>query len=71
MSEKKRRPRKKLFKPVEPVHETLPIESNEYFSFIAGYTSGGAAYGLTWEEYNPYDENSARNNMAIEEPEEE
>ena len=51
MSEKKRRPRKKLFKPIEPDHETLPIESNEYFSFIAGYTSGGAAYGMTCEEF--------------------
>jgi hypothetical protein len=59
MSEKKRRPRKKLFKPVDPGDIILPLESNEYFSFIAGYTSGGAVYGLTWEEFNPYDESSA------------
>lgn len=69
MSEKKRRPRKKLFKPVDPDDIILPIESNEYFSYIAGYTSGGAAYGLTWEEYNPDDESSARNIIEIEEPE--
>lgn len=25
------------------------IESDEKFYFIAGYTSGGAAYGITWE----------------------
>lgn len=28
----------------------LYIESDENFYFIAGYTSGGAAYGITWEE---------------------
>lgn len=26
------------------------IESDETFAFIAGYTSGGAPYGATWEE---------------------
>lgn len=26
------------------------IEQDEYFYFIAGYTDGGAAYGITWEE---------------------
>jgi hypothetical protein len=55
MSEKKRRGPKRKLKPVNPDGLTLPIESNEYFSFIAGYTSGGAAYGLTWEEFNPAD----------------
>lgn len=25
-------------------------ESDECFAFIAGYTSGGFAYGITWEE---------------------
>ena len=24
--------------------------SDEIFAFIAGYTSGGAPYGITWEE---------------------
>jgi hypothetical protein len=28
------------------------IESNEYFAYIAGYTSGGVPYGTSWEEYN-------------------
>lgn len=27
-------------------------ESDETFAFIAGYTSGGAPYGITWEEMN-------------------
>lgn len=26
------------------------VESNEIFAFIAGYTSGGFPYGITWEE---------------------
>lgn len=55
MSEKKRRGPKKKFKAINPEDFSLPVESNEYFSFIAGYTSGGAAYGSTWEEFNPED----------------
>lgn len=27
------------------------IESDEQFAFIVGYTSGGAPYGITWEEW--------------------
>lgn len=32
-------------------------DSDEQFYFIAGYTSGGAAYGITWEEMalDPYE----------------
>lgn len=26
------------------------FESDDTFAFIAGYTSGGFAYGVTWEE---------------------
>jgi len=26
------------------------IEQDEYFYYIVGYTSGGAPYGITWEE---------------------
>lgn len=26
------------------------FEQDEYFYFIAGYTPGGAPYGITWEE---------------------
>lgn len=31
-------------------HEALCIDSDETFAFIAGYTSGGAAYGNRWED---------------------
>lgn len=26
------------------------IEQDHYFAYIVGYTSGGAAYGITWDE---------------------
>ena len=32
----------------EPEHP--PMEQDDTFFFIAGYTSGGAPYGLAWEE---------------------
>lgn len=35
--------------------ETL-IDSDETFAFIAGYTSGGAPYGITWEDWNEKEE---------------
>lgn len=43
-------------KPTEPTKkkrksEELPLlDQDENFYFIAGYTDGGAPYGLTWEE---------------------
>lgn len=30
--------------------DDLPFDSDEHYYFIAGYTSGGFAYGITWEE---------------------
>jgi hypothetical protein len=48
MSEKRHGNRKKI-KKVKPEINSL-IESDEYFGFIAGYTSNGVAYGLTHEE---------------------
>ena len=30
--------------------ELSPMEQDDTFFFIAGYTSGGVPYGLTWEE---------------------
>ena len=47
MSEKKSRNRK-LKK--EKIDEHVELDSDENFAFIAGYTSGGAPYGLTNEE---------------------
>lgn len=57
MSEK-RRSKKKGFKPFTPKTNNLPGDSDDYFSFIAGYTSSGVPFGLTWDEYDPKHEES-------------
>ena len=30
--------------------QAAPPEQDNYFYYIAGYTPGGAPYGITWEE---------------------
>ncbi len=35
--------------PEAPLSE-LEVDSDDTFAFIAGHTSGGAPYGVTWEE---------------------
>ncbi|HIX14126.1 MAG TPA: hypothetical protein H9740_00110 [Candidatus Hungatella pullicola] len=42
---KKKKPRRKKKQEIAP----LP-EQDDIFFFIAGYTSGGTPYGVTWEE---------------------
>jgi hypothetical protein len=42
-----KKPRRRIQKPRA---EAYTIDSDAIFSFIAGYTSGGAPYGATWEE---------------------
>jgi len=32
------------------VYDMYNKDSDEYFYYIAGYTSNGVAYGITWEE---------------------
>lgn len=63
MSEKKNRLKK--IKPFKTKKIDWPKDSDSNFSFIAGYTSGGAPYGLTWDEYNPnhVDQNKSTNNL--------
>ncbi len=47
---KKARKRKGAHKKKQTAEEELPWEQDERFAVIIGYTSGGAPYGLTWEE---------------------
>lgn len=47
MALKKKNKRKKR----NEIDEEDIIESDETFAYIAGYTSGGFAYGITWEEW--------------------
>jgi hypothetical protein len=37
----------------------LGFDQDEQFAFIVGYTSGGAPYGLTWEEWADIEEAEA------------
>lgn len=51
MNEKKNRLEK--IKPFKPKTIDWTKDSDINFSFIAGHTSGGMCFGLTWEEYSP------------------
>jgi hypothetical protein len=51
MSEKKNRFKKN--KPCQPIINDWTKDSDANFSFIAGHTSGGTPFGLTWDEYAP------------------
>jgi hypothetical protein len=44
----KSRRRKKEAREEGGINDT---DSDEHFAFIAGYTAGGAAYGITWKEW--------------------
>ena len=36
----------------EAVQAELGFDQDDYFGYIVGYTSGGAPYGLTWDEWD-------------------
>jgi hypothetical protein len=40
-------------------------ESDDHFAYIAGYTSGGAPYGITWEEQEEIERRAAAKIFAI------
>ena len=52
-----KKPRKKKKSKNKPENDWNNFQDDRFF-FIAGYTSGGAPYGVTWEEMgmNPYDD---------------
>lgn len=49
MASKSKVKKSKRKKRQEEFEENL-FESDDTFAFIVGYTSGGAPYGVTWEE---------------------
>lgn len=55
LNKKKKRKERKFQKQQQ---ETFDDFQDDQFFFIAGYTSGGAPYGVTWEEMglSPYEE---------------
>ena len=42
------------------------FDSDEVFAFIAGYTSGGVPYGITWEEMQQIEELEEVDNKSYE-----
>ncbi len=52
----KKRNHKKQFKSYIPKDDEFPIESDDYFAFIVGYTPGGTAYGITHDEWKEIQE---------------
>lgn len=42
----------------------LEPESDDYFAYIAGYTPGGAPYGITWEEQEEIERYTAAQNST-------
>ena len=62
---KKERRLEKRGRREEPV-----IEQDEGFAFIAGYTSGGIPYGITWEEQAELDRKEKERTDLQEEAEE-
>jgi hypothetical protein len=40
-------------------------ESNEHFAFIAGYTEGGAPFGVTWEEWEASEHNQSSDHSPV------
>lgn len=39
--------------------EEIATDSDEHFAYIAGYTAGGAPYGVTWEEMEAVERSAA------------
>ena len=50
-------------------HSDFPCpDQDETFAYIAGYTEGGFAYGVTWEEWEQLEqESSTSSELEIEE----
>lgn len=45
-----RRKARNVKKLKHPENKTVLLDQDENFYYIAGYTSGGAPYGITWEQ---------------------
>ena len=42
------------------LHPNSPcLDQDELFAYIAGYTEGGFAYGVTWEECEQFEQESS------------
>jgi len=50
MTKQERADRRQVLKARKEAELEADLEQDGTFAFIAGYTSGGAPYGVTWEE---------------------
>ena len=42
------------------LHSSCPcLDQDDTFAYIAGYTEGGFAYGVTWEEWEQFEQESS------------
>jgi len=62
--QKERQALERKRKKQEELEEMMWEDSDEHFAFIAGYTSGGAPFGITWEEWDNLDD------VEVDEPDE-
>lgn len=46
-------------KPKKLAPEQIAPDSDEHFAYIAGYTGGGAPYGVTWDEMGATERSAA------------
>jgi hypothetical protein len=57
---KKKKPQTKRMNRSARPHSDFPcLDEDETFAFIAGYTEGGFAYGVTWEEWEQLEQESS------------
>jgi hypothetical protein len=61
-AQKKAKEQRKQLENEKRLAEVYP-NSDDTFYYIAGYTSGGAPYGLTWEENETEDEDYSPDNI--------
>jgi len=61
-----RKKRKNRVKKTTPESSVELIEQDDYFYFIAGYTDGGAPYGITWEEQEEIEYKERQREQRIE-----
>ncbi|MCL1976520.1 MAG: hypothetical protein FWG55_00170 [Candidatus Bathyarchaeota archaeon] len=64
MTRREQLKQKKAEEKLSKQHLNNNEEQNDLFYYIAGYTSGGAPYGITWKEMglNPYENENEDNN---------
>ena len=64
MSKKNEKQRRK--KPT--VSDGYLVDNDDTFAFIAGYTSGGAPYGITWKDMDSGEDDDSQDEEEIELP---